>query len=234
MTLRSIFCSSAWLSLALLSLSGCTDAGRCALGSPGCFCDNDTCQTGTCVDGMCPGPEDICEESCFASWSNDGTCDDGGEGSRYSVCNLGTDCMDCGGRENPCENPDFPVFCPATPDYPSQCWSANVDCSSVIFCPDSPSEPHACATGFRYDCATAACVANPCTIPGYPVFCDYDASCATSGTDCCFSERADCRTATECFGSWYVCLGRLANGPLRVECGAVEADVSCVLPPTDG
>ena len=45
---------------------------------------------------------------------------------------------------------------------------------------------------------------------------------------------ADCRTATECFGSWYVCLGRLANGPLRVECGAVEADVSCVLPPTDG
>jgi hypothetical protein len=30
--------------------------------------------------------------------SNDGTCDDGGPGWEYDVCEYGTDCSDCGGR----------------------------------------------------------------------------------------------------------------------------------------
>ena len=42
---------------------------------PGCVCTN-----------QCIGREDYAE---------DGICDDGGEGSQYSSCELGTDCEDC-------------------------------------------------------------------------------------------------------------------------------------------
>jgi hypothetical protein len=37
-----------------------------------------------------------CSNSCASA--NDGECDDGGPNSLYSVCQLGTDCADCGGR----------------------------------------------------------------------------------------------------------------------------------------
>ena len=41
-----------------------------------------------------------CEDSCGTDnvWVNDGYCDDGGPGSDFSVCALGTDCGDCGPR----------------------------------------------------------------------------------------------------------------------------------------
>jgi hypothetical protein len=38
----------------------------------------------------------LCTETC--QYSNDGECDDGGEGSSFSLCDLGTDCLDCGPR----------------------------------------------------------------------------------------------------------------------------------------
>ena len=46
-------------------------------------------------------PEDahLCENTCPSS--NDGECDDGGEGSIFALCALGTDCADCGPRTNP-------------------------------------------------------------------------------------------------------------------------------------
>jgi hypothetical protein len=37
-----------------------------------------------------------CNNSC--QFANDDACDDGGPGSSFSVCNLGTDCNDCGPR----------------------------------------------------------------------------------------------------------------------------------------
>ena len=37
-----------------------------------------------------------CTNTCGSA--NDGECDDGGPGSLYSVCALGTDCADCGAR----------------------------------------------------------------------------------------------------------------------------------------
>ena len=40
--------------------------------------------------------EPLCSESC--TYAGDGDCDDGGDGSSYSVCDLGTDCTDCGVR----------------------------------------------------------------------------------------------------------------------------------------
>jgi hypothetical protein len=47
------------------------------------------------------GPTDgtdttLCENTC--TYSNDGQCDDGGPGADYSICDLGTDCNDCGPR----------------------------------------------------------------------------------------------------------------------------------------
>ncbi len=43
-----------------------------------------------------------CETSC--PYDGDGECDDGGPGSDTSVCELGTDCSDCGPRlcDNSC------------------------------------------------------------------------------------------------------------------------------------
>jgi hypothetical protein len=43
--------------------------------------------------GSCSGK---CEDTC--AFANDGVCDDGGSGSQFSVCELGTDCADCGER----------------------------------------------------------------------------------------------------------------------------------------
>lgn len=37
-----------------------------------------------------------CENTC--RYAFDGECDDGGPGSMYSICDLGTDCNDCGPR----------------------------------------------------------------------------------------------------------------------------------------
>lgn len=96
-----------------------------AAAAPGALCTN-TCASagdGDCDDGG-PGSEyDICElgsdcadcgarsaaaapaaAAATAGCSNtcesagDGECDDGGPGSEYDVCALGTDCTDCGAR----------------------------------------------------------------------------------------------------------------------------------------
>lgn len=41
----------------------------------------------------------ICEDTCVHA--NDGHCDDGGDGSKFALCGLGTDCNDCGTRLAP-------------------------------------------------------------------------------------------------------------------------------------
>ena len=38
----------------------------------------------------------ICDNTC--TFAGDNVCDDGGSGSSFSVCDLGTDCADCGIR----------------------------------------------------------------------------------------------------------------------------------------
>lgn len=43
-----------------------------------------------------PEPTGMCTNTC--QYANDGECDDGGPNSDYSVCDLGTDCGDCGER----------------------------------------------------------------------------------------------------------------------------------------
>ena len=41
-------------------------------------------------------PVGLCTNSCM--YAGDGDCDDGGPGSDFSLCALGTDCSDCGPR----------------------------------------------------------------------------------------------------------------------------------------
>jgi hypothetical protein len=55
----------------------------------------------------------MCENTCNAH--NDGECDDGGQGSDFSKCELGTDCTDCGFRLVP--------FTPAPTNSPAPSFS---------------------------------------------------------------------------------------------------------------
>jgi hypothetical protein len=48
-----------------------------------------------------------CMDTC--PWAFDGECDDGGPGSLYAVCALGTDCGDCGPRSGGSTSPDGPA-----------------------------------------------------------------------------------------------------------------------------
>ncbi len=63
-----------------------------------CGANDGDCPTGqTCdnVTGMCLAkPDPACNNTCFTA--GDGECDDGRPGSHYSLCELGTDCADCG------------------------------------------------------------------------------------------------------------------------------------------
>jgi hypothetical protein len=48
--------------------------------------------------GACDNDDDeLCSNSC--EYARDGDCDDGGQGSDYDLCRLGTDCEDCGIRQ---------------------------------------------------------------------------------------------------------------------------------------
>ena len=61
------------------------------------FCLRATCGPGT----VCDEARDACVTvSCsdHCGFANDGECDDGGPGSDYALCPLGSDCSDCGSR----------------------------------------------------------------------------------------------------------------------------------------
>ncbi len=66
-------------------------------------------------------PRSLCSDTC--RWAGDGECDDGGPGSDYSVCALGTDCTDCGPRAS-----DSPGDCRSTGctpgSYCALCWGS--------------------------------------------------------------------------------------------------------------
>ena len=70
-------------------------------------------------------PAFFCEDSCaINSFLYNGMCDDGGVGSEYSICSLGTDCTDCGPRFlSPPPSPPSPLDPPppspfAPPSHP--------------------------------------------------------------------------------------------------------------------
>ena len=53
------------------------------------------------IDQDCDGADyvdGLCDNSC--QYANDGECDDGGPFSDYDYCGFGTDCADCGPRDD--------------------------------------------------------------------------------------------------------------------------------------
>jgi len=40
----------------------------------------------------------VCEDTC--SYTSDNACDDGGAGAEYTACSFGSDCKDCGSRDD--------------------------------------------------------------------------------------------------------------------------------------
>lgn len=52
------------------------------------------------IDQDCNGADlkTVCEDTC--DYSDDGECDDGGTNATYELCELGTDCTDCGVRND--------------------------------------------------------------------------------------------------------------------------------------
>lgn len=78
--------------------SECDDGGPGSLYSI-CALGSDCNDCGPRVAGSQPPPQQggmLCTNTC--STSNDSECDDGGPGSLYSICALGSDCNDCGPR----------------------------------------------------------------------------------------------------------------------------------------
>jgi hypothetical protein len=73
--------------------------------------------------GICQlGQSSYCRDACMNSYLlSNGICEDGGPGSEYSQCPLGTDCSDCGIRffvppPSPASPPDLPS--PPAPPAP--------------------------------------------------------------------------------------------------------------------
>lgn len=50
-----------------------------------------------CAAAAPPRAQPVCADTC--PYARDGECDDGGPGALYAVCELGTDCADCGRRD---------------------------------------------------------------------------------------------------------------------------------------
>lgn len=190
--------------VALLAASGCADLDPCKRGAVGCACraeaaleagepacDSDgVCALGTCFVQGPTSSATACYNAC--SYREDGICDDGGEGSEDSLCNFGSDCSDCGIRENPCSaDPSNPVFCPQTP---LNCWPSNTDCLSVRWCTGETS-PFGCQSGQSVDCSLAGpsrCINQVCSNPAR-ARCVGENACVQAYTDC--SSLAMCGAA---------------------------------------
>jgi hypothetical protein len=73
----------------------------------------------SCQPSTLPGAKPVfsgCTNTCYSS--NNGKCDDGGQGSEFDNCCLSTDCNDCGARIPP-SPPSPPPPSPPPPPYPS-------------------------------------------------------------------------------------------------------------------
>ena len=71
--------------------------GRCSPPPDECAVDNDCSESETCMQGICTyDGMALCTRTC--AYDDDGSCDDGGADSNFSLCEFGTDCRDCGPR----------------------------------------------------------------------------------------------------------------------------------------
>lgn len=166
---------------------GCSDDPDCAGCTPMCTgleCGDNGCggECGTCGgdefcndDGMCEVPTGLCSNEC--EYADDDECDDGGPDSITEICDYGTDCGDCGVRE------DLPVIC--TVNYNDDC-PADQRCNC-----DEATGSCICAPGARgegvlgdacdeqTDCATGLCLDAQCSRP-----CDNENPCEAPLAEC--------------------------------------------------
>jgi len=100
-----------------------SDYSLCAFGTD---CHDCGCRTPFPPSPPLPPPppplelgDEICLETCYHSSDTD--CDDGGEGAEYTLCEMGTDCIDCGPRQAhppPPPAPSTPPIAPSPPNPP--------------------------------------------------------------------------------------------------------------------
>lgn len=103
-----------------------------------------------------PGARELCaDDSDRCEYLLDGECDDGGAGSTYAACPVGSDCSDCGPRALMGNTP--PVLSPPmqSPAMQTLCYDLENSCGFLADgdCDDggAGSEYASCALGF--DCA---------------------------------------------------------------------------------
>ena len=77
-----------------------------------------------------PTAPQVCENSEYCSYLDDGVCDDGGDNAQYSDCDYGTDCSDCGSRDIISPPPSPPPAQPPSPPATTLCANS---------CPERPS-----------------------------------------------------------------------------------------------
>jgi hypothetical protein len=167
----------------------------------------------------CPEPTS-CEDTCGSpsnpgSYVGDGDCDDGGEGSDFSICAFGTDCTDCGERdpsacEPSCEPNSMGVTC-------GECDG----CGG--FCPDqSQCDTRECGTDAN-GCNCGECEGDNeiCTDEGQCEVCD------CTGLECGINDQGcscgTCEDAARCTDENQC----EACDCSTIECGDNEAGCDC-------
>ncbi len=82
------------VALFALAVPGCTN--NCPFAYNGACDEPALCAAGSDSADCRGGGGGACTDSC--TYAGDGECDDGGPSATTSVCDLGTDCTDCGAR----------------------------------------------------------------------------------------------------------------------------------------
>lgn len=87
------------------------------------------------VDAPPAPPDDDCSNTCLYAF--DGTCDDGGPGSSFSLCMLGTDCSDCGSRGSIVDDDAADAMTDSTDAFDDERGEVILDCSTFAgrYCP---------------------------------------------------------------------------------------------------
>lgn len=156
---------STWLKLLILLLAL---GGAFIWISVGCNGDGDSSDT-------------ICTDTC--GYANNGTCDDGGEGSDSSICDFGTDCNDC--------NPRNPADCPPTCEIEGTTYECGAD-----GCGGECGTCEGDALCYQHQCCTANCEGRECGLDGCGGECGTcedgetcDASTGTCSVSCSCGDR---------------------------------------------
>ncbi|MBM4396253.1 MAG: hypothetical protein FJ087_11235 [Deltaproteobacteria bacterium] len=127
-----------------------------------CGGDGTKVSTGEVASATLNADGKLCSNTC--RYAGDGTCDDCGSGSDYSICAIGTDCGDCGPRDR---NAQCKASSPGDdgPSHPSPSPSTSSGCGRVVHfrcqgC-SGTAECHGSGCGSCQSLCREACEDNP-------------------------------------------------------------------------